>query len=305
MANKILAALAIPYRLISDNQQEFLLLQHNNGTWTFPGGGMDSEDKTLDDCLLREIKEEIGLAISADDLQDTGLVNSFTYDDKKPERAGKTGETHFYLLKLNGDERLGSWDKVKDHGWFPAEKIVELIPYEAEREIFKKAVGLIKQPTADITCTWINDSDLSQYKPLTQVYGICFNRNNEILIIKKPGENPWIIPGGRPEAGESHKQTLKRELDEEADVTVKNCIPLGVIKVEHPYNKNHVEGKLFYQARFVCEIDTVSPVTIDPDNGLLHERKFVPMSEITEWVQWGQAGDEMFEDAIEEWSSRL
>ena len=158
---------------------------------------------------------------------------------------------------------------------------------------------------SDIIFTWMKDDDPSHFKPITQVYGICFNRNNDILIIKKPGDNPWKIPGGRPEKGESMLETLERELDEEASVTVKNCIPLGVFKVEHPYNKNKVEGKLFYQVRFVCEIDEVAPLTVDPDNGLLHERKFVPMEEITEWVQWGQAGDDMFRDAVEEWKERL
>jgi len=140
MSDKILAALAIPYRPISKGY-EYLLLQHENGTWTFPGGGMEPEDKTLEDCLAREIKEEIGLDVEIDDLQATGLVNSFIYDNKKPERAGKTGETHFFLLELTGNEKFSSWDKVKDHGWFNEEKILELIPYDAEQEIFKNAVN--------------------------------------------------------------------------------------------------------------------------------------------------------------------
>jgi 8-oxo-dGTP pyrophosphatase MutT (NUDIX family) len=142
MSDTILAALAIPYHSTAEGY-EYLLLQHVNGTWTFPGGGMDPEDITLENCLVREIKEEIGLDISKEDLNDTGLVNRFTYDNKKPERAGKTGETHFYLLRLNGDENFSSLDKMQNHGWFNAERILELIPYEVEQEMFKSAIKLL------------------------------------------------------------------------------------------------------------------------------------------------------------------
>lgn len=142
MNDVILAALAISYRKVDDGY-EFLLLQHQNGTWTFPGGGMEEADQSLEDCLLRELEEEIGLKLSKNDIKDTGLVNTFTYDSKKPDRQGKTGETHFYLLKLSGNEELSSWDKISDHGWFPADKILALLPFEGERNIFQKAVATL------------------------------------------------------------------------------------------------------------------------------------------------------------------
>lgn len=141
MSDVIFAALAIPYRKTGEGF-EFLLLQHQNGTWTFPGGGMEETDKSLEDCLLRELEEEVGLKLSKDDIVDTNLVNTFTYDSKKPDRQGKTGETHFYLLKLTGKEELSSWDKISNHGWFTADKILELLPFEKERNIFQKAVTM-------------------------------------------------------------------------------------------------------------------------------------------------------------------
>ncbi|MFS8158823.1 MAG: NUDIX hydrolase [Candidatus Roizmanbacteria bacterium] len=146
--------------------------------------------------------------------------------------------------------------------------------------------------------TWILDNDFSKYHPITQVYGICFDEKDEILIIKKPDGDMWKVPGGRPEEGETWEQVLKRELMEEATVSVKNCKPLGLMKVIYPNNPNTKEGDIFYQARLICDIDEVLTNTKDPDNGLLHDRKFVPNSEITNWVQWGEAGDKMFADAI-------
>jgi len=54
MSDKVVyGALAIPYRK-RDGNYEFLLLKHKGGMWTFPGGGQDEEDATLEDCLILE-----------------------------------------------------------------------------------------------------------------------------------------------------------------------------------------------------------------------------------------------------------
>ncbi len=135
----IYGALAIPYRQTSDGI-EFLLLKHQNGIWTFPGGGKDEEDQTLEDCLIRELKEEIGLDISKDQLIPTGLVNKFTYGPEKPTRNGMKGETRFWLLRLSGEEIFSSFDKIVDHGWFTSDKIIELIPFPDEKRIFTEAI---------------------------------------------------------------------------------------------------------------------------------------------------------------------
>lgn len=137
--NIVFGALSIPYKVVSGGY-EFLLLKHQSGMWTFPGGGKDEEDKTLEDCLIRELKEEIGLEFGKDKLEVTGLVNKFTYGPEKPARNGMKGETHFWLLKMTGNELLGSWDKIVDYGWFNSDKIIELLPFPDERKIFLEAI---------------------------------------------------------------------------------------------------------------------------------------------------------------------
>lgn len=137
MRKVILGALAVPYCEFK-GKLEFLLLKHKGGFWTFPGGQKDKTDKTIEDCLTREIEEEIGLKVSSKQLIKTGLVNRFTYGSEKPNREGKKGETHFYLLKLKGDEKMSSWDKIIDHGWFGKDQIVELLPFEDEKRMFRK-----------------------------------------------------------------------------------------------------------------------------------------------------------------------
>ncbi len=135
---RIFASLAIPYKINSDGYK-YLLLKYERGIWTFPGGKKDDSDNSLEDCLIREIKEEIGLDIDKSSLESTGLVNKFTYGPENPSRKGIIGETHFWLLKLTGNEELGSWDKIVDYGWFESEKIVKLLPFPGEQKVFLEA----------------------------------------------------------------------------------------------------------------------------------------------------------------------
>lgn len=150
-----------------------------------------------------------------------------------------------------------------------------------------------------VTYTWIPDHDLEKYKPLMQVYGICFDGQGRILIIK---DKRWQIPGGTPEAGESLEETLIRELDEEAQVSVTNIFPLGVQRVDFPGNPNKEEGELYFQARFIAEIKKLDPPQADPATGKTYARKFVPVSEIDNHIKWGRGGSEMFKDAWTEYN---
>lgn len=149
-----------------------------------------------------------------------------------------------------------------------------------------------------VTLTWIKSINLTDYNPITQVYGIIFNEKGEILVCREKPEDKWQIPGGHPEKGETSDQTLVRELKEEVDVTIKEVVPLGVQKVEFPDNPNKKEGDLFYQVRYIAILDKLLPQTPDPANGNTWERKFVPVSKITEYIKWGNVGEEMLKDAI-------
>ena len=88
--------------------------------------------------------------------------------------------------------------------------------------ITKKTETIIKTDKRKIVLTWIRTDNLCQFKPYFQVYGIIFNSAGKILLIQEKGK--WKIPGGTPENGETAVKTLKRELLEEADLTVTDII---------------------------------------------------------------------------------
>ena len=78
--------------------------------------------------------------------------------------------------------------------------------------------------------TWHKNTNFQHLRLITQVYGVCFNKDGNILILKEPNKE-WNLPGGTPKSNETPVQTLKRELEEEVDVTINKNQMIGYFKV--------------------------------------------------------------------------
>lgn len=135
-----------------------------------------------------------------------------------------------------------------------------------------------------VTFTWIPTDSIDSYSPISQAYGICLNNQNEVLICHEPGREHWGLPGGGLELGETAAEALRREFMEEVDTEIDNIQPLGVQKVEE-------SGKTYYQSRFFCRAKNLLPQTLDPDTGLIYERKFIPLADLNNYLKWGRIGD--------------
>lgn len=74
-------------------------------------------------------------------------------------------------------------------------------------------------------------------EPAIGVAGIVFNRQNQVLMIKRdkpPAWGLWSVPGGRLEAGESLVEACKREIKEETglDTEIKHIVAVVERRVE-------------------------------------------------------------------------
>ena len=144
-----------------------------------------------------------------------------------------------------------------------------------------------------VTFTWINlenAEDLQNYSPLTQAYAICYNNDREALILDQKGNGSWTLPGGTVEPGEMTVETLQREVMEEADITITDIELLGVQEVKS-------DKPIHYETRYIAKIKDLLPQTMDPAKGRIHERKFVPVSQINDYLKWGITGQAIFTKA--------
>lgn len=94
--------------------------KHNGGRWEFPGGKIDvGEDPQ--DCLIREVREELGIKISIDEIFG---CSSMVYDN----------ERHVLLLCYQSNYVSGDivFHEVADIAWVTPEEMEEYDITEAD-----------------------------------------------------------------------------------------------------------------------------------------------------------------------------
>ena len=151
-------------------------------------------------------------------------------------------------------------------------------------QIFKDS---IKGKIANFRATWYPTKDFSKISPITQVYGICFDKDGKIVVVSLERKK-WQLPGGTPEKNETPEQTLMREVDEEADLDLKNIQPLGYQKIEN-LDTNEIQ----YQLRYFALIAKIKPQTIDQAVGKILVREFIEPKDFSKYCPWGNVGEEV------------
>ncbi len=110
-----------------------LLLRRNHdpflGYWVLPGGYVE-EDETVEEALVREIKEETGL-----DVRIVKLVGVFSGPDRDPRH---TVSVAFLAIPKSGKLALNK--EATEAKWFPIHKLPENIGFD-HKEIIKEAIA--------------------------------------------------------------------------------------------------------------------------------------------------------------------
>lgn len=81
------------------NSRGQILLAHNNHTYQFPGGHKE-ENESMDDCILREIKDETGIVLS---IQEKPFLSIITYDNNY-FNTGKKVKNCIYYYRFFSDD---------------------------------------------------------------------------------------------------------------------------------------------------------------------------------------------------------
>jgi 8-oxo-dGTP pyrophosphatase MutT (NUDIX family) len=111
--------------LIFDNEHRLLFIQESNGLWEMPGGGLDYGEKPQD-CLAREIREEMGLETVYISQQPLYFASALNIDGH-----WKTGI--FYEIKL------------KNLDFTPSEECVRIKFFTKEEALQKKLYPIIRE----------------------------------------------------------------------------------------------------------------------------------------------------------------
>lgn len=122
-----------------DGADTYLALVHDIfGHWTLSKGGV-AEKEDLSAAVVREIKDELGLAITVE--QELG-VNEYVASD--PEKGKKRKNVTYFLARADfTDLNLEKKGGLDDAQWFKVTKILELNFYEDILPIVTKAITIL------------------------------------------------------------------------------------------------------------------------------------------------------------------
>ena len=83
--------------IINDNDE--ITLGYSNGTYQFPGGHLEDGEK-LEECILREIKEETGIEIKDAKMKSFEKITHYT---KNYHNTGinRKNEIYYYIVRTN------------------------------------------------------------------------------------------------------------------------------------------------------------------------------------------------------------
>lgn len=133
-----------------------------------------------------------------------------------------------------------------------------------------------------------NFDDLDPGK-CTQTYGVCFC-DGKLVIGFGGRKKDWGLIGGTIEPGETFEQTLRREIQEEANMEVLSMKPIGYQKV--------LSHDGICQLRYACTVRPFGPFVSDPA-GSVTEIKLIDPADYKKYFDWGRIGDRIMERALE------
>ena len=133
-----------------------------------------------------------------------------------------------------------------------------------------------------VTATWQPPPFRPSRRLTTQILGICFTDDGQIVLVANDGAN-WTLPGGHPEADETLESALVRAVRQEASARILESIYIGCQRVDDPQRPDG--PALYYQARFWARVE-LDPFVPHHEASL---RRLVAPDEFFTSLAWGFA----------------
>jgi 8-oxo-dGTP pyrophosphatase MutT (NUDIX family) len=117
------------------------------------------------------------------------------------------------------------------------------------------------------------DTLTSMSTPPISVKGVLIHQGRVLLLLNERDE--WDLPGGRPDSGEDHRAALKREVREEAGLTVEVGEALG------EYLFEVLPGRFVRIVPFVCRLTGGNDVVLSHEHV---ETRWLPLVDLGERI---------------------
>lgn len=185
----------------SAQQLKVLLIQRNvdphKGKWALPGGFLREDDASAEDCALRELREETGLALTNDRIWQLCVSSQI---DRDP----RTRVISLSFVALVEPDEVKGGDDASDARWFNIDEIPPLAFDHAQ--IFEKAKEALKQRIhfEPIGYDLLGEEfTLPQVQALYEtIQGVKYDRRNFARKILTSG---FLIPLGKKVTGTAHR----------------------------------------------------------------------------------------------------
>lgn len=167
----------------ADADHLYLVYSTKKKFYKFPGGGVEQEESAVQ-TLVREVKEETGLAVDPDTVKEFGSVLRIQKSMKDENTVFRQENTYFQCRIINNE-------KEEQH----------LDAYEAEDGFTLRTVSYEDAITANRQCTGLNDIELCMIERDTRVLEILDHQEQvpgremaQFLIREAEKKNPgqWV-----------------------------------------------------------------------------------------------------------------
>ena len=125
--------------IIINSRDQILLIQRSNNPfkdhWALPGGFLDTKnDKTLEDAIIREVKEETGLKLESIILRQFKTYGHINRDPRQ-----RTITVVYFYKYMHGHQLIKAGSDTKDVHWFSINLLHTLkIAFDHEKIIYDK-----------------------------------------------------------------------------------------------------------------------------------------------------------------------
>jgi len=246
--------------VIRDEHQRVLLIKrHDFGVWGFPGGTQELGE-TIEQTIVREVCEEVGLDVVP--IRLLGIRTSPRFDVTFPNGDQAQPFVVIFECRVVGGKLQSDGDEVLDLGWFDFAHLPPLTRNAlATIQALEQFDGspffdLPENHTATQNYVTYLRRFIGHHKAiLPGAAGMIRDAKGRVLLQRRRDNGLWGFPGGLVDLGESATDAVIREFREEVglDVAVKRLIGVYTSPAFDRVYPNGDASQLFISF-FDCEV---------------------------------------------------